>query len=227
MAGTGDFITYGFEPEFIGRLPVRVVCDALDASDLQSIMEKAEGNIIEQYASDFRGYDIELSMAAESIKAIAEMAYQEKTGARGLTTVLEKIFRDYKFELPSTGIKLLELGINSVKNPRQALLDLLDEKESVRREVMQNDIDLFVTEFRDEHEIKLLINKSAREAIIVSCLADNMMIKRWIELNFHDFEYALKLISRNTGKKSFTVTKKLVENTEKELSDRIAASFGK
>ncbi len=204
---------------------MRVVCDALGASDLQSIMEKAEGNIIEQYASDFRGYDIELSMAGESIKAIAEMAYQEKTGARGLTTVLEKIFRDYKFELPSTGIKSLELGLDSVENPGQALLDLLAEKEPVRREVMQNDIDLFVTEFCDGHEIKLLINKSARETIIVQCLADNMTIKRWVNLNFHDFEYALKLISRNTGKKRFTVTKKLVENTEQELSNRIAESF--
>ena len=225
MARTGDFITYGFEPEFIGRLPVRVVCDALDATDLQSIMEKAEGNIVEQYASDFRGYDMELSMATDSIKAIAEQAYTEKTGARGLTTVLERIFRDYKFELPSTGIKSLEIDLKSVENPRQALLDLLDEKEDVRREVMQNDINLFINKFHKEYEIKLLINKSAREAIILQCLADNMMVKRWIDLNFHDFEYALKLISRNTGKKSFSVTKKLVENTEKELSDRIAESF--
>ncbi len=224
-ARTGDFVTYGFEPEFIGRLPVRVVCDALDAGDLQSIMEKAEGNIIEQYASDFRGYNIELSMATEAIKAIAELAYQEKTGARGLTTILEKIFRDFKFELPSTGIKELKIDLKSVKEPEQALLDLLDNKESVRREVIQNDIDLFAAKFRDEHKIKLVINKTAREAISVRCLADNLTVKRWVELNFHDLEYALNLISRNTGKKSFSITKKLVENTEKELADRIAASF--
>lgn len=227
MARTGDFIDYGFEPEFIGRLPVRVVCDALDVSDLQSIMEKAEGNIIEQYASDFRGYGIELSMVKESIKAIAEMAHKEKTGARGLTTVLEKIFRDFKFELPSTGITELEIDLKSVEKPQAALLDLLDSKESVRREVMQNDIDLFIRQFQEEHGLKLIINKSAREAIVVQCLSDNITVKRWIELNFHDFEYALSLISRNTGKKSFSITKKLVENTEKELADRIAASVQK
>ncbi len=225
MARTGDFITYGFEPEFIGRLPVRVVCDALDASDLQSIMEKAEGNIVEQYASDFRGYDIKLSMAKESIKAIAEEAYREKTGARGLTTVLEKVFRDYKFELPSTGIKSLEVDLKAVENPQEALQELLGKKESVRRAVMQKDIDLYLDRFYREHELKLSMNKAGREAIILQCLADNMMVKRWVEVNFHDFEYALNLIARNTGRKSFSITKKLVENTEQELSDRIAASF--
>jgi hypothetical protein len=190
-------------------------------------MEKAEGNIVEQYAGDFKGYDIELSMAGEAIIAIAEQASQEKTGARGLTTVLERIFRDYKFELPSTGIKSLEIDAEAVENPQKALELFLEKNEPVRRVAMDKDIDYFVDSFYKEHELKLTINKAAREVIISKCLNDNITVNRWVGLNFHDFEYALNLISRNTGKKSFNVTKKLVENTEAELSSRIAASFGK
>jgi len=54
--GTQDFIEYGFEPEFIGRLPVRVVCEELAADDLYQIMKYSEGSILRQYERAFRAY---------------------------------------------------------------------------------------------------------------------------------------------------------------------------
>ena len=55
---TQDFIEYGFEPEFIGRLPVRVVCEELDADDLFKIMKYSEGSLLRQYERAFRAYGI-------------------------------------------------------------------------------------------------------------------------------------------------------------------------
>ncbi len=222
MAATSDFVKYGFEPEFIGRLPVRVVCNPLNTDDLELIMKKAEGNILEQYVSDFRGYNIDLSITDSAIRAIAENAFKENTGARGLSTILERVFREYKFELPSTGIKEFVLEDDAVKSPETALQELLKKKEPERRQVLNDEIDDFIKKFYEQHSIKLSINNAARNNIITRCLNENITAARWLENNFNDFEYAFNLLANLTGKKTFSITGKMVDNPEKELSMRIA-----
>src|SRR5712675_701119 len=86
---TQDFVEYGFEPEFIGRLPVRVVCEDLDSDDLYKIMKFSEGSLLRQYERAFRAYGIEISFDDEALRLIADAAAKEKTGARGLLTVFE------------------------------------------------------------------------------------------------------------------------------------------
>src|SRR5947207_4421300 len=98
---TKDFIEFGFEPEFIGRLPVRVVCHSLKVDDLFLILKNSEGSIIRQYEQDFAAYNIDVLFSDDGLKRIAEKASDEKTGARGLMTICERVFRDIKFELPS------------------------------------------------------------------------------------------------------------------------------
>ena len=121
QAETKDFIDYGFEPEFIGRLPVRVACEELTKEDLAEILNSSEGNVLEQYKNDFLGYDINVQIEKDAIDKIAEKAALEKTGARGLVTVLEKTFRDFKFELPSTAIRDFSVCANTVENPNKEL----------------------------------------------------------------------------------------------------------
>jgi ATP-dependent protease Clp ATPase subunit len=82
------------EPEFIGRLPVRVVCDPLSSADLFEILKRSEGSIIRQYERAFRAYGVEVFFEDEALREIAARAAQENTGARGLLTVCERIFRD-------------------------------------------------------------------------------------------------------------------------------------
>ena len=98
-AQTRDFIEYGFEPEFIGRLPVRVVCQPLSVDDLFQVLKSSEGSIIRQYEQTFAAYGIEDLFRDDGLRRIAELAVAEQTGARGLMTVCERIFRDIKFEL--------------------------------------------------------------------------------------------------------------------------------
>ncbi|MDR1232875.1 MAG: AAA family ATPase [Puniceicoccales bacterium] len=125
---TADFIKYGFEPEFIGRLPVRVACEALKADDLKNILVSSEGSILKQYVEDFAGYKIKFNVDDDALTEIAKLAADEKTGARGLLTILEKLLRDSKFELPSTEIKAIKVTKNFVADPAKALSNLMGKR---------------------------------------------------------------------------------------------------
>src|SRR6202165_1383701 len=118
---TQDFVDYGFEPEFIGRLPVRVVCEELDADDLFKIMKYSEGSLLRQYERAFRSYGIEISFDDEALRLIAEAAAKEKTGARGLLTVFEKLFRDYKYYLAGSGLSQLRVSAELGAAPQSVL----------------------------------------------------------------------------------------------------------
>ncbi|HEX8898407.1 MAG TPA: AAA family ATPase, partial [Chthoniobacterales bacterium] len=127
FVGTQDFIEYGFEPEFIGRLPVRVVCEELAAKDLYQIMKYSEGSILRQYERAFRAYGIEISFEDEALHLMAEAAAKEKTGARGLLTVWEKLFRDYKYYLAGSGLSQLRVSAELVREPKKVLDRLMVE----------------------------------------------------------------------------------------------------
>jgi len=122
---TADFIRFGLEPEFVGRLPVRVACHALDENDLFNVLSRSESSLIHQYERSFAAYGIGLRFEPDALRRLAALARDEKTGARGLMTVLERTFRDFKFRLPSTKIRTLTITANTVENPAAALAKLL------------------------------------------------------------------------------------------------------
>jgi len=226
-AETRDFIEYGFEPEFVGRLPVRVVCDALSADDLTEIMLRSEDSILEQYRADFEGYGIDLRIAGEAVKAIARMAFEEKTGARGLMTVLERVFRDFKFELPSLPVKTLAADRRLVEAPTESLKDMMARKESLRLDVLREELAAYARDFDKEQGISLKFTTEARRRIIDACMEKNESVKDFCRERLRDIEYAVRLITRNTGKRAFTVTAAIVDNPSDELSKRVARSFRK
>lgn len=227
LVQTRDFIDYGFEPEFIGRLPVRVVCEMLAAEDLERIMVSSEGSILSQYRSDFAGYGIDFRMTPEAVRAVALRAHGEKTGARGLMTVLERVFRNYKFELPSTGIKSFEVNAEMIEDSNAALDELLKEKELVRQDAIVLEVKNYAAGFQREHGIEMVFNKQAIDALVDLCLAANKSGNVLCAERFHDCEYGLKMIASNTGETRFTATKKFVDDPAGELSRRIARSFEK
>lgn len=122
---TADFIRFGLEPEFVGRLPVRVACHALDEDDLFHVLSRSESSLIHQYERSFAAYGISLRFEPDALRRLAALARDEKTGARGLMTVLERTFRDFKFRLPSTKVRTLTITAKTVENPAAALAKLL------------------------------------------------------------------------------------------------------
>jgi endopeptidase Clp ATP-binding regulatory subunit ClpX len=154
-AETQDFIKYGFEPEFIGRLPVRVACDELTKEDLAEILLSSEGSALDQYRKDFDGYNIKFDIGNPAINEVAKLAATEKTGARGLVTVLERIFRDFKFELPSTSIRKFSVDADTVSRPQDALKELIADNLDLLDENLLVDVDRFVDSFKREHGLEL------------------------------------------------------------------------
>lgn len=222
---TGDFIKHGFEPEFIGRVPVRVACSALDADDLAHILTTSEGSVLHQYHDDFRGYGIEFSITPEAIMAISQQAAKEGTGARGLMTVLERLFREYKFELPSTPIKNFEVTTEMIENPVACLRALKESTAHLQDEVWRADIKRFATNFEKQHHYSLEFNALAEEALVKEAVEKDRSIQSLCEEKFKDFEHGLTIIHRNTGQTVFKIGKLTIEDPDKELSKWVVRSI--
>jgi len=225
-AETRDFINYGFEPEFVGRLPVRVSCDELTSTDLAEILRSSEGNVLEQYHDDFDGYDITFEISPSAIEKIAELAANEKTGARGLVTILEKTFRDFKFELPSTPIRTFTVDDELIKDPQSSLRTLLEENREQGYDSMLEDVDRFITSFKRDYGYELKFRKPARVAVVKEAMSSNRSVRAICEKKFSDFEHGLGIISQRTGKKEFVIDKKVIDDPDKELSQWVVESFG-
>src|SRR5438270_2325140 len=150
---TEDFIEYGFEPEFIGRLPVRVVCEELSAEDLYQIMRHSEGSILRQYERAFAAYGIEISFEDEALRLIAAAAAKEKTGARGLLTVFEKLFRDFKYHLAGSGLTQLRVSSELVSYPQRVLERLMAEGHRQEEAALEQGASDFAHRFQQEHGV--------------------------------------------------------------------------
>lgn len=224
-AGTADFIQAGFEPEFIGRLPVRVVCNGLTAADLEQIMLSAEDSILTQYRRDFAGYGIDFSLTREAIAAIASRADEERTGARGLMTVMERIFRNFKFELPSTAVKSLEASTDTIADPGGALAALLRANLHAQAGLLKKEVAAFAERFRNEHGLELVFEESAINALADLSLQKDRTVRAICEEKFRDFQHGLKLIANNTGQTRFVITDAMLAAPDRELSQWIVASF--
>jgi ATP-dependent protease HslVU (ClpYQ) ATPase subunit len=227
QAQTRDFIDFGFEPEFIGRLPVRVVCQPLHVDDLFLILKSSEGSIIRQYEQSFAAYGIEVLFRDDGLRRIAEVAAEEKTGARGLMTVCEQVFRELKFELPSTHVKRFVVTRELVDDPRGELKKLLAENEKEERVVMRQLVHEFAGRFREAHNLVLEFTEDAAEWLVEQALAESVSVRDLCAKRFKDFQFGLKLIAQNTGRQEFTIDRAAAETPDKVLSDWVVASYKK
>ncbi len=225
LVQTQDFMQFGFEPEFVGRLPVRVACHALKPADLEKILLTSEGSVLAQYRADFAGYGIDFDFGPEAIRKVAERAYAEKTGARGLMTVLEQVFRDFKFELPSTAIRSFGVTPETLDDPAKQVKELLRKNSDAQREVLQNEVAGFTKRFQRDHGFDLEFTDDAIAELVDESLARDKTIRGLCEEKFRDFHHGLTLISRSSGSKSFAITRAVIANPEKELSRWVVASF--
>ncbi|MGB0413029.1 MAG: AAA family ATPase [Coraliomargarita sp.] len=224
-AETRDFIKYGFEPEFIGRVPIRVACEALNKGDLAHILTQSEGSILNQYRDDFHGYGIDFSITPEAILTVAEQASKEKTGARGLMTVLERLFRNFKFELPSTAIKSFEVTAETIEQPESSLQHLKDTNAHLQRDVWLTDIKQFAARFEQQHGYTLEFKPLGEDALIEEALKKDRTIQSLCEEKFKDFEHGLTIINRNTGQTVFKIGKLAIVDPDKELSKWVVRSI--
>ena len=96
-----DLHKFGMIPEFVGRIPVLCTLQALQAEDLRRILDEPENSIIEQYKKLFKMEGIDLKFTDGALDCIAKKAIANKTGARGLRSIVEKALSPLMFSLPS------------------------------------------------------------------------------------------------------------------------------
>ena len=122
-----DFIAYGFESEFIGRLPVTAVFEKLEVDDLYAILKNPNNPIILGKEKDFKSYGIDIRFEDEALYELAVKAYEEKTGARGLVSAVEKVLIKFEKRLPSTDIPKFVVTREVVENPERELERLFQD----------------------------------------------------------------------------------------------------
>lgn len=96
-----DLMKFGLIPEFIGRVPITVTLEGLDQEALIRILREPKNALIKQYQKLFEFDEVKLSVEEEAIKEIAKLAYERKTGARGLRSIMESVMMDVMYEIPS------------------------------------------------------------------------------------------------------------------------------
>ena len=96
-----DLLKFGLIPEFVGRVPVAVTLQSLDENALVKILNEPKNALIKQYKYLFELDDVELEFTDEAVRAIAKLAVERQTGARGLRAIIESFINDIMFDIPS------------------------------------------------------------------------------------------------------------------------------
>jgi ATP-dependent Clp protease ATP-binding subunit ClpX len=120
-----DLISFGFIPEFIGRLPMVTVLEQLTEDQLVSILSEPKNALTKQYTKLMAMEGVELEFTLDALQELASQAYKKGTGARALRSLLEKLMLDVMFDVPSNG------DILGIKITRQTVLGA--DKPLVRR----------------------------------------------------------------------------------------------
>lgn len=190
-----DLIQYGFESEFVGRIPVIAVLEPLEVEDLFHILKNPKNPIIVGKKEDFRSYGIDIRFEDEALHKLAEQAYMEKTGARGLVSVLEKAVLPFEKNLPSSSIHSLAITGGIVDNPESGLERMLanaddpeyrevfeklveEEKEAVRDEILRTR-----KKYAEEHPMvftpertDMVINYHVTTGVPVEAIFDEVLV---------------------------------------------------
>ena len=119
------------------------------------------------------------------------------------------------------------MDAETIEDPSSSLAHLLEENRDQLDDSMLQDVDRYMEYFKREFGYHLRFRKTAKVAIVKEAIAENRSVRAICERKFSDFEHGPSIISQRTGKKEFTIDKKVVDNPDKELSRWVVESFEK
>jgi endopeptidase Clp ATP-binding regulatory subunit ClpX len=225
VATTRDFIDYGLEPEFIGRLPVRVVCDELSVADLFAILKTSEGSVVRQYVRAFSAFGIDATFTDDALWEIANQAAVEKTGARALLTVCDRVLRDFKFELPGSGIRQLVIDAETVRKPAVRLGQLVAEAQVAAESNEAEQVRQFAAVFSQKYGVNFTIEEDAVREIVARARAKQVPVSEFCADLFKDYPYGLKLLRDRDANLDFRVPLVALTDPDKYLSERVVEFY--
>lgn len=118
-----DLLKFGLIPEFVGRLPVHATLDDLDEQALIKILSEPKNALVKQYERLFAFEKVRLKFTAGALAEVARRAYGQRTGARGLRAILERVMLELMYEIPSAkNVKECIITEESIQNTAQPIL---------------------------------------------------------------------------------------------------------
>jgi len=225
FAKSNDFIEYGFESEFVGRLPVVVSCHELNVDDLFQILKNSEGSIMRQYENAFDAYGINLAPTDPGLYRIAQKAYEEHTGARSLVGVCERTFREYKYNLPHSVVKQLELTARLVDAPDEVLGEILQEAKGTQLEQMDVSFNAIAEGWSKKNGIQIHLHPEAARLLSQKALDSGDKPESVFDEALKDYEHGLNLIRRTQGILEFEITADVIRDPRATLDQWIRAYY--
>ena len=151
-----DLVEFGFESEFIGRLPVRAVFERLTEDDLFEILKNPNNPVILGKKLDFAAYGIRIKFDDPVLKTLAKNAFNENTGARGLISAVERALLLFERHLPSASVTKFPVTSPVIESPEAALAELLNPDA---KQVQENEYDRLERLERDHIKTYLHLNR--------------------------------------------------------------------
>ncbi|MFP4476185.1 MAG: AAA family ATPase [Desulfatibacillaceae bacterium] len=200
-----DLVRYGFESEFIGRLPVIAVLQPLSEDDLYDILKNPNNPIVLSKKLDFASYGIDIRFSDEALRLVAKEAAKANTGARGLVGAMEKVLLPYEKRLPSTKVKRFAVTAETAGDPNaKARLEnpshpswnedyrrvLAEETERIRRYISDNlsmlsdRFDLKLTPSRIDLAASLYVNDTTDVRSVLKRIREDYGKVKKLEVRF-------------------------------------------
>ena len=143
-------------------------------------------------------------------------------------TIFERILRNFKFELPSSGIGSFEVNTDTVADPEQALQKLLLEHQSLTNERRLSDIHAFEENFFKENNIRIQFSEDGVAELIKRSIVEDKPIAKLCRTLFRNLGYGLKMIETCQGlEQPFMLDKAVVQDPDAALSEFVKKSFEK
>ncbi|MEM7236014.1 MAG: hypothetical protein AAF517_27860, partial [Planctomycetota bacterium] len=164
-----------------------------------------------------RGYDIDVAVESDALREIAQQACDEKTGARGLMTVLERSLRDFKFYLPGTDVKEFAITADLIRDPRSVLKSLLESPTGASEAYARAAVREWEEAFADAHGVRLVLDEQA--AVMAFGVSKQLERTLWehLDATFGDHKDFLRKILEKSGRSELPVTPHILNNPAEGL----------
>jgi ATP-dependent protease Clp ATPase subunit len=139
---------------------------------------------------------------------------------------MERVLREFKFELPSTRIRSLKVDAATVLDPAATLQKILEEQMHEQDEILHEEVVAFSARFLDEHGLTIEFTPEAVDAIVAASRESGKTVRALCEDRFRDFEFGLNLVARSSGETKFVLPLEAFTEADAYLSRMVTASYG-
>lgn len=190
MMTSQDLIDFGFETEFVGRVPIIAILDHLTQDDLLEILETPQNAILNKKKIDFAAYGIHLEFTSEALAYYAEQAFKQKTGARALASVVNQSLLEFEAAFADSGLTEFQVD--------RQIASLAEEPKHqgmfIKYLIQQVGVKAFVDWIYNKYQVHLRLTADAFKHVIVMAKRDNLSPYCFCRKSFEEVEQGFQLL---------------------------------